>query len=83
MKIIKVKPRARPVSEDVNLGCNFSTEGVDCFCNKYKGKRKYVCVCFKGTSLGGNNVAITFLLFFQGILLMEMPQPPLQLEVVM
>lgn len=45
----------------------------------------FVCVCFKGTSLGGNNVAVyqTCLLFFQGILLMEMPQPPLQLEVVM
>lgn len=28
VKIIKVKPRVQAVSEDVNLGYNFSTEGV-------------------------------------------------------
>ena len=38
----------------------------------------------KGTSLEGNIVAVhqTCLPFFRGILLMDLSQPPLQLEVV-
>lgn len=34
---MKVKLRAKPISEDVDLSYNFAVEGVYCFYNKYKG----------------------------------------------
>lgn len=53
VKIMKVEPRAKQVSEDVCLGYNFSIQGVYCFCNKYKGKWKYLLLFFKKEQVWG------------------------------